>query len=109
VRGAFGGPQESAGLFDGEGAGGGLGEIVAPDAGRPEADPAVEGVQGGQGEVDRGGLGLALGDEVGAVVPDGVVPGVAVGERLALAAAGDRVEFGEPGQVAADPAGVGAM
>jgi len=69
-------------------------------------DPAVEGVQGGQGEVDRRGLGLALGDQVGAVVPDGVVAGVAVGERVALATAGDRVELGEPSEVAADPAGV---
>jgi len=46
---------------------------------------------------------------VGAVVPDGVVAGVAVGERVALAAAaGDRVELSEPSQVATDPAGVAA-
>jgi len=54
------------------------------------------------------GLALRSLTRMGAVVADGVVAGVAVGERLALLAAQDGVELGEPGEVAADPAGVGA-
>jgi len=65
-------------------------------------------VERGEGEIDRRGLGLAFADQVGAVVTDGVVAGVAVGERVALLSAQDGVELGEPGEVAADPAGVGA-
>jgi len=85
-----------------------LGQVLAADPGRPEPDHAVEVVERGEGEVDRGGLGLAFADEVGAVVADGVVAGVAVNERVALLAAQDGVELGEPCEVAADPAGVGA-
>ncbi len=42
------------------------------------------------------------------MVPDGVVAGVPIGEGVALAPAGERVEFGQPGEVAGDPGGVGA-
>ena len=50
---------------------------------------------------------MTLGDQVGAVVADGVVAGVTGGERIAVLSAEDRVALGEPGEVAADPAGVG--
>jgi len=53
------------------------------------------------------GLRAPFADQVGAVVADGVVAGVAVNERVALLAAQDGVELGEPCEVAADPAGVG--
>jgi len=69
-----------------------LWQVLAADPGRPEPDPAVEVVECGEGEVDRRGLGAPVADQVGAVVPDGVVAGVAVGERVALLAAQDGVE-----------------
>jgi hypothetical protein len=65
-------------------------------------------VERGEGEIHRRRLGAPVADQVGAVVTDGVVAGVAVGERVALPAAQDGVELGEPGEVAADPAGVRA-
>jgi len=71
-----------------------LGQLFAAGVGGAEPDEAVEVVDGGQGEVDRGGLGPADREQVGAVVPDGVVAGVPIGEWVALAAAGERVEFG---------------
>src|SRR5664279_5030237 len=64
------------------------GQLFAAGVGGAGPDEAAEVVDRGQGEVDRGGLGPPLADEVGAVVPDGVVPGGPVGERVALPAAG---------------------
>jgi len=85
-----------------------LEEVFAADLGGAEPEEAVEVVEGGEGEIDRGRLGVAVGDEVAAVVADGVVPRVGVGERVALLAPEAGVALGEPGKVAADPAGVGA-
>jgi hypothetical protein len=85
---AFGGAQQPAGILDAQRPGGELGQLFAAGVGGAEPDEAAEVVDRGQGEVDRGGLGRPLADEVGAVVPDGVVPGGPVGERVALPAAG---------------------
>ena len=64
-------------------------QVLAADPGRAEPDPAVEVVERGEGEVDRRGLGAPVADQVGAVVTDGVVAGVAVNERVALLGAQD--------------------
>jgi len=96
--GAFGGAQQPAGLVGVQRPGAAWGScsrrVLAAGVGGAEPDEAVEVVDGGQGEVDRGGLGPADREQVGAVVPDGVVAGVPIGEWVALAAAGERVEFG---------------
>jgi len=92
--GAFGGAQQPAGLVGVQRPGGRLGQLFAAGVGGAEPGEAVEVVDGGQGEVDRGGLGPGGREQVGAVVPDGVVAGVPIGEWVALAPAGERVEFG---------------
>ena len=102
------GVEQSPGLLDAQRPRGGLGEVFAADLGGAEPEEAVEVVEGGEGEIDRGRLGVAVGDEVAAVVADGVVPRVGVGERVALLAPEAGVALGEPGKLAADPAGVGA-
>jgi len=77
-------------------------------------EPAVEDdtiravVEGGEGEIHRSRLGLAVDDQMAAVVADGVVPRMGVDERVTLLVPDSWVTLGEPGEVAADPAGVGA-
>jgi len=51
---AFGGPQQPAGLLDAQRPRGGLGEVLAADPGGAEPEEAVEVVEGGEGEIDRG-------------------------------------------------------
>src|SRR5216683_1105307 len=87
-----------------EGAGRGLGQVIAGDAGLAQTTPDVEVVQGGEGVVGvpDGSLRVGAAEQVAPVVADRPVAGGGLGERVTVGPAG-AVVAGQPGQVLANP------
>jgi hypothetical protein len=100
---AFDGAQVASAIVIGQGARRGLGQLLALSGRGSESEAAEEVVDRGQVRVDRGGLALGDGEQVGPVVAGGCVAGGRFGERIAIS-----VGVGQPGQELADPRQVGA-
>jgi hypothetical protein len=86
-----------------QGARRGGGQVDPVGAGRADAAAGVEVVDGGEDVVDGGRGTFVDGEQVGAPVADGPVPGLGVGEGVAVEVGG-----GEPGEEPADFGGVGS-
>ena len=87
----FDGAQPAGGGALVQGARRGGGQVDPVGVGRAEAAADVEVVDGGEGVVDGGGGTFVDGEQVGAPVADGPVPGRGVGEGVAV-----EVGVGEP-------------
>jgi hypothetical protein len=61
-----------------------LQQILASNFGSPQAKEEVKMIQGGEREVNRGGLGLARLLQMGFEIADGVIARVRIAERVAI-------------------------